>query len=338
MAEAEITVNSSKPNLPTLWLDTSVGIKIAKVHRGERLQDIETDRVQRLFQLVTHLVAEGKLLCPEADQNEEFEAERLAPEIAKEYRRLSLGIALAHRAGIHQAQIYRAMKSYCGNEHEIRIPCEAYFGCDPVAELQWQREQKFSFILNRHVSAEILEERRVTKEETVRRWEELRQELVSKQKQYQDQLDLELRSQADSMVEVIASYMKKLLAGTATASDFMGIHQWANYIAYWKRLGCQPEGFDGLYAFFRSDHVANLPIWNVKAKLCADLMTGTEPINSGDPMDVELLSAAVPAAHFVLADRSMETRLKRRAIDQEWNTKIFSMKTIHSLFTELESL
>ena len=69
MAES-ITVVSEKPKLPTLWLDTSVGIKVAKVHRGEKLQDIETDRVKRLFEIVTRLVGEGKLLCPEADQDE----------------------------------------------------------------------------------------------------------------------------------------------------------------------------------------------------------------------------------------------------------------------------
>ena len=71
---AEITIVSPKPNVRTLWLDTSIGIKLAKLKRGETLQQVERERAERLFSLVEKLVGAGKLLCPEADQNEEFEA------------------------------------------------------------------------------------------------------------------------------------------------------------------------------------------------------------------------------------------------------------------------
>jgi len=337
MAES-ITVVSEKPKLPTLWLDTSVGIKVAKVHRGEKLQDIETDRVKRLFEIVTRLVGEGKLLCPEADQDEEYEAERLEREIANEFRLLSLGIRLVHRAGILDHQIYYAMKAYCRREYKIQIPCEVYFHRDPVGDLELRRKQKFLFRINRSIPPELLEERRAAKEETVRRWEELRRKLVAEGARYQDQLDLELKSQADTMVEMVTAYMKKVQAGSATFSDFMGVSGWGVYAAYWKHLGCQPRGFDGLFDFLRSNHIAAVPSWSVNAKICADLMTGTEPISSSDPMDVELLSIAVPLAHYVLADRNMEARLKRLGLDREWGTQIFSMRTIDSLFAEIERL
>ena len=49
-------------------------------------------------------------------------------------------------------------------------------------------------------------------------------------------------------------------------------------------------------------------------------------------MDTELLSVAIPIIHFVLADRTMEVRIKRRKIDEEWNTRVFSMKTVDDLF------
>ena len=338
MKLSDIAVVFHKPKLPTLWLDTSVGIKLAKVHRGERIQDIEVERVQRLFDLVTRLVHEGKLLCPEADQNEEYEAERLEREVAIAFRQLSLGIQLVHRAGILGDQIYYAMKAYCGNETRIELPGEEYFHRDPVTELETQRNQKFLFTLNHYISPKLLEERRAEKEATVRCWEELRQKLVAEGMRYPDQLDLELQSNAETMIAMCDAYLKKLQARTATYSDFMGVYQWAKYIAYWKHLGCQPEGIEGLFDFLRSYHIAALPIWNVKAKLSADLMTRTEPISSSDPMDVELLSIAVPVAHFVLADRNMEMRVKRLGIDQEWGTQVFSMRSIDSLFAELEHL
>jgi len=59
---------------------------------------------------------------------------------------------------------------------------------------------------------------------------------------------------------------------------------------------------------------------------------------SGDSMDVELLSAAIPLCQYVLTDKKMENRIKRLGIDQKWKTKVFSMSTVEGLFAELASL
>jgi hypothetical protein len=65
-------VTSEKPAIPTLWLDTAVIIKFTKLARGEALQPIEVDRLTPLKTLVKELIGSGKLLCPEADQEEEY--------------------------------------------------------------------------------------------------------------------------------------------------------------------------------------------------------------------------------------------------------------------------
>src|ERR1022692_1959195 len=61
-----------KPKLPTLWLDTSVVIKLTKVERGEQLQKGEVDRLTRLRTLAHKLVPAGKLIFPQSDQEEEY--------------------------------------------------------------------------------------------------------------------------------------------------------------------------------------------------------------------------------------------------------------------------
>jgi hypothetical protein len=55
-------------------------------------------------------------------------------------------------------------------------------------------------------------------------------------------------------------------------------------------------------------------------------------------MDVELLSVAIPASHFVLTDKRAADRIKRRGIDAEWNTKVYSLSEISKLFEELEAV
>lgn len=79
-----------KPQLPTLWLDTSVIIKLTKVERGERLEQVEVDRLTRLRTLVQELVPAGKLIFPQSDQEEEYVAKRLDPEIHRDFLGLSL--------------------------------------------------------------------------------------------------------------------------------------------------------------------------------------------------------------------------------------------------------
>ena len=109
------TVRLEKPRLPTLWLDTSVIIKITKVDRGEALQAIEGERCKRLSDLVRGLVRGGKLLCPESDQEEEYVAQRLDDDVHKMFASLSLGITMSHRLGIHD--------SHCGDVDDV-----VYFG------------------------------------------------------------------------------------------------------------------------------------------------------------------------------------------------------------------
>ncbi|HVB29797.1 MAG TPA: hypothetical protein VNG91_08310 [Terriglobia bacterium] len=80
-----------KPSLPTLWVDTAVGIKLAKVERGEAVQDIEKRRMVKLKELVVKLARSCKLLCPEGDQEWEYWGERLDDKISEEFAALSLG-------------------------------------------------------------------------------------------------------------------------------------------------------------------------------------------------------------------------------------------------------
>src|SRR5436309_2584993 len=125
-------VDSEKPAVPTLWLDTSVVIKVTKIAHGEALQKIEVDRLTRLKTLVLELVGRGKLLCPEADQEEEYVAQRLDRDVQGEFAVLSLGISMRHRQGIFDHQVYYGMKTRVQKAEVINVPLSAYFHSDPV--------------------------------------------------------------------------------------------------------------------------------------------------------------------------------------------------------------
>lgn len=331
-------VESEKPALPTLWLDTSVGIKLAKIARGEALQQIEVERLSRLKKLVQELVGNGKLLCPEADQEEEYVAKRLDREVQGEFAVLSLGISVRHRQGIFDYQAQIGMKARVQRAETIRVPLYAYFRSDPLEQLNDARKRSFVISANLFKDAEMLARRDAAKAEVHKVWEDLRQEFVAKKRTYNEQLQEEQRGYADAMVQRVQEFEENIKSGAIDLWGFMGVQGFLFYKVYWRELGGEPAGLDGLHDFFCSSYFNNLPIARIHAQLGADLLTGNQPILSGDMMDVELLSVALPVAHYVLADWKMCERIKRLGIDKDWNTEVYSMSGIDALFERLERL
>ena len=110
------------------------------------------------------------------------------------------------------------------------------------------------------------------------------------------------------------------------------------YRTVWREIGGDPPDWEGVFAFFRSPYFTELPLSYIESRLTAELLTGNEPIAPGDSMDVQLLAVALPIAHFVLADRRMEQRIKKLRLDVNCATAVYSMSTIEGLFAQLENL
>ncbi len=169
-------------------------------------------------------------------------------------------------------------------------------------------------------------------------WEELRREFVAQKKTYEQQLRNEERGYADALIQKVREFEKGLAEGRSDFWDLMGVQGALLYKVYWKELGGQPPGIDGLYEFFCSRYFNNLPVARIHAQLGADLLTGNQPILPGDMMDVELMGVAIPVAHWVLTDKKMSERIKRLGVDAEWHTEVYSMAEIDQLFDRLERL
>lgn len=331
-------VISLKPALPTLWIDTSVVIKLTKIERGESLQDIEIQRGSRLRRLVSKLVRAGKLLCPESDQEEEYVAQRLDDNVHRMFSSLSLGIFFTHRQGIFDEHVSEGMKAYANKASKVELPSSTYFQADPIRRLEEVRQQKFFATVGPFKGAELLKRRADAKAETAAKWEELRQKLVASGRTYEQQLELEQRGYADTILDTIRKFELNLSAGHLNFWEFMGVAGPYKYERWWHQLGAQPQGWVGVHSFFCSTYFNELPLEFIGCRLCADLVIGNQPIAPGDPMDVELLSVAIPVAHYVLTDRRMEQRIKRLGLETRWATAVFSMSSIDGLFAELERL
>lgn len=328
-------VISEKSPIPLLWLDTFVGINLVKIRRGEERRDKEIERGLRLRELVIGLVKDGKLLCPMADQEEEYEAERLDSEVFAEFSRLSLGARMNHKLTILDAQIYRAMDAFCRGTEEIVLPWRICFHEDPFRAMEREKDRRVIICVTTPRDSQIVHLRRDAKKDIIGHTERLRRELTAKGRSYEDQLRAESRALGDTMVRMLRDFYSKLMGGSIDFWGAMGVSGFCEYIRHWKNLGGDPKS---LHSFLISDYTTSLPIIEIGAQLFADLVTRNQPIISGDSTDVEQLSGAIPLAQFVLTDRKMENRVKRLRIDQKWGTKVFSMSTVDGLFAELAAL
>ena len=331
-------VNSEKPALPTLWLDTSVVIKLTKIDQGEKLQEIEVQRCTRLKNLVHDLVRAGKLLCPESDHEEEYIARRLDDDVHRMFSALSLGISMIHRKGIEDIQVFTGMDAYVKGSHTIDLPSSTYFRYDPVEKLEETLERPFYITVGLAKSSELLQRSAVAKAEIERQWEELRQQLVAEGRTYEVQLAKEQRGYINGMLELVRKAEMNLRSGELNFWDYMGAFGALIYRNYWQSIGGVPPDWEGVHKFFCSPYFAELPLPYVSCRLLAELLTGNEPIRSGDPMDAELLSVALPVAHYVLTDHRMKLRIEKLGLDRKFQTEVYSMSSIEGLFERLEEL
>ncbi len=330
-----------KPKLPTLWLDTSVIIKLTKVKLGEKLQPVEVARLTRLRTLVQELVAAGKLIFPQSDQEEEYvvgAANRRDSEIHRDFLGLSLGVKMQHRQGIFDWQAQLGMEAYAKSSDTINVGVDAFFYGDPADELEQARKR--NIVIGTHPTRlpEILAGRDAAKVQVLEIWEQLRQEFVAKKRPYEEQLEAEKCGYADAMAYKVEEWEKKLATGVPDSWALMDVQGFLMFRAVWKDLGGKPDGLEGLHKYFRSDYHNNLPTPKIGNQLGADLLTGNEVIQSGDVMDVGLLSIAIPACHYVVTDNRQRKRIKDRGIDKDWGTEVYSMSDIDGLFQQLEKL
>jgi hypothetical protein len=250
-----------KPALPTLWVDTSVAIKLAKIERCNRLREF-----------VFGLVRAGKLLCPESDQEEEYVAQRLDDSVHSVFTSLSLGISLNHRLGIFDSHVFKGMQAFASNSETIHIPASTYFHGDPVRELERVRHERFIISVGLTKGSEIIKRRAVAKANIAGSWEQLRQELVLKGQSYEKQLEVETRGEWGAIVENVRKFETNLVLGRHDFWDFMAATGPLLYHNYWRDLGGHPSGWEGVKGFFCSTHFSELPLSFVSCRLIADLI------------------------------------------------------------------
>jgi hypothetical protein len=337
MPLSEVVIENIKPPLPTIWFDTAVAIDLAKMNVGEKIEPKQKERLARFATVVNTQVQCGKLLCVEGDQREELQGQRLESEIRKTLNRYSLGVRFKHRLGIYHHQVFTAMEAYVSGKQAFDVSYRGYFHEDPIAELEKNRSSQYLVYVQTALSPELLERLKRNKSETHRKLEGLRQEVTDAKIVYDAQLALERIARADLMLNTMRKFQSEPQALDSNEQSLA-----LEYLEFRHVLGLVRNDptttFNELYRFMKSPYCQGLPVEDISCRLFADLIVRPRPFFSGDSMDVELLSIALPVCHFVVADKDMVDRLERRKIAVDYDCQVFSTRTLHKLTDYLEAL
>lgn len=333
-------VRIEKYRLPIIWLDTFIIIGMTKLNCGETLSSIEQERYKRLYQELLEKVSQEKIICPEADQNEEIEhGQRLEKECNKTQAKLSLGVRFRHRLEIEANQMFKVMDACIKGKEEAIISVGDAFYKDPLEVVR--RTISSGLITTAFMPPQLgqIEMEIKTKSRTKAMLENLRRDRISKGINYETQLEEEYQGKFQAGNYSICKCLSKIKAGiNLSYEDYSQLEIIAQPYAEWERLNGQPAGLDGLFAFLNSDEYKLIPYVDIYARLTAKIITGNTEILSGDVMDINQLSAVIPYCNYVVTDRKMKNRLIELGIDKKYQTKIFYIGDLEEIIEILDSL
>ncbi|MBC7077502.1 MAG: hypothetical protein H5T92_04260 [Synergistales bacterium] len=332
-------VKVEKPSMPTIWLDTSVIIKIAKALSDKsRSQDVQDERYLVLYNLVQQKVSQRRILCPEGDQEEEYLlGKRLIRECHAVQTFLSMGIRFAHREQIKRFQLCHHMKAHIEGRTEVIIPYKDFFYGDPVRELAAVKD--YVITIQPSASDKEIEARLMSRKTTSERIEAIRQKAVAQGASYEQQLAREYLGELDALIHMLEDWDKRITSGDIpTADDFLRMEPLGFLLAIWDRYKGEPRGLPGLIGFFHSDSYRSVPYVDIACKLWAKIVTSNAKVEPGDSMDIAQLSVAIPCCHFIVTDQKMKNRITDLGLDTKYGTRVFSIRDIDSLQSELGPL
>lgn len=322
---SDIHLTFKKLEIPIIWLDTSVIIKMTLWKKDRPLDPETAKRMEYLYKNIHQFVLEKKLICPRADQAEEIWAGR--NDILETILSLSLGIRSKQSEEIKQNQINQFMKAYVNDEREVSINSKEFFCTDPLEQFRNASDVVIEADLGLIETSNDIQNRKGRQNVML---EEIRQRCVSAGVTYEEQLENELNADIETL-----SKNYKNLEQLSALDTYFTLYTVNQYISFWEQLNGEPGE---LPAFFKSSHYRSIPVIDISSRLGAKLITGTETIESGHPMDIHHAASAIPYVTLFITDRNMKHIISKLGIDEYYQCKVChngEMNEIKEFFSDL---
>jgi hypothetical protein len=143
---------------------------------------------------------------------------------------------------------------------------KTFFHDDPVEKLADAQGKPFFVTVRMAAPEEIQERRKSGKIKGQEQLEELRKQVVNEGLTYQEQFEIERKSNVEVMVELARRWEELAESDLTDVEKFFECQGYLLYRHLWKDLDADPKGLRGLCEFFGSPYFGNLPLTYMRGR------------------------------------------------------------------------
>ena len=250
---------------------------------------------------------------------------------------LSLGLRFKDRKDIKSTQIIRFMKAFIDKEEEISLDYKEAFNEDPVKKLE--KLGRFIITIDFEITEEDITRVETNKKNINLKLESLRQNNILKRVTFEQQIEKEYQWLLNEGLSAYRKYVLKINLGIIpTPKKYNQAMVFGNLIDIWDKYNGQTKDLKGFTEFINSDYYKSVPAVDISARLLACKMTSRNPIESGDYMDIDQISAILSYCNFVFTDRKMKNLILNFGVNDKYKTKVYCMQDFDEIVNNLSKL
>ncbi len=322
-----IAVSIERPRVPVIFLDTFCMFEMIKAQNGTST-DSHCKQYGRLRELITELIAKGKILSPLCIQETEIGSTEKHSEIVK-YLMDYTNIDFYDPADVQRNTEKYAFLSFLKNANWFVVPFSVVHNIESMEGSTPNHRVHRSIIKSK---AERDKEN-AKKKETAELLKELRDRRLDAD--YKTQLDAELSGDLQTFDElrrrsiISEVYFYNFCCKCEEIKDFLQSIQYSVE---------HEEGLQIYRRYLQSNHHIAIPYVWIRSVLWAKHLIRRNRIQDSDPNDNAWASAYLPFMDYCFTDNAFADLIQRTRLEKQFGTKVFSPNRFDVFLKEIEKL
>lgn len=322
------SVKIERNKKPCIYLDTNAMIHLSKHALGIGT-DTHKQKIGELYDTLTVLMHENRILCPLGNQMQEMgmTAKR---KTARLFLYRFTNCELLHPDLIFTAQMQAGYRAFSNTEASINLGIHTAFEQNKYPDSQfvihadpvYSPEKAKGLREEKNNIAAVLNAMKANGEIKANFTEQLRAELESEYISFLSALAEPMASEKACMhyLEEIGKFHR--ITGSSPTTD---AEQHLNHLASYT-------------AFLMSPYHDVLPYIWIRANLWSRLMHREKAIIHSDNLDIQWAAAYLPFVDYAVTDDACCRLLQDSGMAELYGTKVYTFKTFSSLLTELKHI
>lgn len=316
-----------KLNIPVIYLDTCILIELSRCENGCCTNE-HKDEIRCLYNILTDLMKNNKILCPLGNQMVEMGSTKNRPN-ARAFLNRFTNSELYLPKEIYNTQLDVGYYSYIDQKHNILFQASDIFSST-----------------NKQTYGVYVEVFSKNSQEIAEQYSKEKQKLVDTLNNFKCSASISKDFKTQCLNELQADYqVLKHIIKTCRESEGAIVNYMDMLVTILNRikkgdlkkefLGKSDEEYINYGNFLLSWYQYKLPYIYIRAILFTHLIQRPDKFKRGDNLDVLWACAYLPFVDFAITDSSFCRLLNDSGLANTYNTKVYDFSTIESLIEDI---